>query len=312
MDPIPLAGYRMIDQNDIQELKTEILNLLHSSALSISDLVKVAWGSASTYRCTDHRGGANGGRIRLAPQKDWAVNDPPTLHKVIDRLEELQRSFNRNSNKQVSIADLIVLAGNLAIEEAARQSGYGDIEVPFVPGRTDASQSETDVDSFNALQPMIDGFRNYEGPGVDNISPEVALLDRAHFLTLTAPELVVLVGGLRALNANTNSSHGVLTNRPGVLTNDFFVHLLDMNTTWVPLEGGRLYKGTSPSQFWIASRVDLIFASNSQLRAISEAYSCSDAHEHFIKDFVNAWAKVCMLDRFDIGHEVQVEPRSKL
>lgn len=312
MDPIPPASYGIIDHNDIQELKNEILNLLHSSLLSISDLVKVAWGAASTYRCTDHRGGANGGRIRLSPQRDWAVNDPPTLRKVIDTLENLQRFFNCNNNKQVSIADLIVLAGNVAIEEAARQSGFGDIEVPFVPGRTDASQSETDIDSFNALQPTMDGFRNFEGPGGDHVLPEVALLDRAHFLTLTAPELVVLVGGLRVLNANTNSSNGVLTNRPGVLTNDFFIHLLDLSTTWVPLEGGKLYKGTSPAQSWIASRVDLIFASNSQLRAISEAYACTDALEHFIKDFVNAWTKVCMLDRFDLGHTAQIDPRSKL
>eukprot|EP00804_Cyclotella_cryptica_P001402 CCRYP_020615-RB/>CCRYP_020615-RB protein AED:0.06 eAED:0.06 QI:63/0/0.33/1/0/0.33/3/185/732 len=312
MDPIPLARYRIIDQNDIWELKNEVLNLVHSSMLSISDLVKVAWGAASTYRCTDHRGGANGGRIRLAPQRDWEVNDPPTLHKVLNKLENLQRSFNSNNNTQVSIADLIVLGGNVAIEEAARQSGFGDIEVSFVPGRTDASQSETDIDSFNALRPTSDGFRNYEGPGVESMLPEVALLDRAHFLTLTAPELVVLVGGLRVLNANTNSSNGVLTNRPGVLTNDFFMHLLDLNTSWVPMEGGKLYKGTSPTQSWIASRIDLIFASNSQLRAISEAYACSDAHEHFIKDFVNAWTKVCMLDRFDLSHPVHADPRSKL
>jgi catalase-peroxidase len=313
MDPIPLSTYGMIDNNDIQELKSKIFDLLHTNAVMISGLVKVAWGAASTYRCTDHRGGANGGRIRLEPQRSWPVNDPPTLATVLTALEGVQRLFNGSNNKEVSIADLVVLGGCVAVEEAARQAGYGDVKLPFVPGRTDASQSQTDVESFNVLEPTIDGFRNYENAGDCAVSPEAALLDRAHLLSLTAPEMVVLIGGLRVLNANAeNTNVGVLTNRPGSLTNDFFINLLDMSTTWAPLDGGKLYKGSSASKSWVASRVDLMLGSNSQLRAISEVYACSDSMEHFIKDFVNAWTKVCMLDRFDLRSTVVVEPRSKL
>jgi catalase-peroxidase len=314
MDPVPQAIYDPVNSNDIQELKNKVLDLLNSSEVSISDLVKTAWASASTYRCTDHRGGANGGRIRLEPQRSWAVNDPSTLQKLIPKLEYLQIEFNLSSHKKVSFADLVVLAANVAIEEAARQAGFGDIKVPFVPGRTDASQSETDVNSFNALEPVLDGFRNYEESSAGSLSvlPEAALLDRAHLLSLSAPEMAVLIGGLRVLNANAdNSNVGLLTERPGVLTNDFFINLLDMSTTWSPIEGGRLFKGTGPSKSWVASRTDLIFGSNSQLRAISESYASSDSQEHFIKDFVNAWTKVSMLDRFDVASEV-VEPKIKL
>lgn len=315
MDPVPQKFDTSLDSNDIQELKNKILGQLHSSDLSVSELVKTAWGAVSTFRSTDHRGGANGGRIRLSPQKSWAVNDPPTLQKVVPKLEFLQLEFNLSSSKKVSFADIVVLAGNVAIEEATRQAGFGDVKVPFVPGRTDATQSDTDVESFNALEPVMDGFRNYEGPAgkCPKLLPEAALLDRAHLLSLSAPEKVALVGGLRVLNANTDSSSnvGVLTDRPGVLTNDYFVNLLDMSTTWEPMKDERLFKGTGPSKSWVASRVDLIFGSNSQLRVISEAYASADSQEHFIRDFVNAWSKVSMLDRFDLESKAD-EPRTKL
>ena len=314
MDPIP-EGSTIISENDVRELKGKVLTLIHSCELSISDLVKTSWGAISTYRSTDHRGGANGGRIRLEPQRNWAVNDPPTLHKVISKLEHVQDEFNSSSNTKVSFADLLVLAGNVAIEEATRKAGFGDIKVPFVAGRTDATQSETDVESFNALEPTMDGTRNYEGPAdaCPKILPEAALLDRAHLLSLTAPELVVLIGGLRVLNANTdNSNTGVLTDHPGVLTNDFFVNLLDMSTTWTPMKGGRLFKGTGRNKSWVASRTDLIFGSNSQLRAISESYASADSPEFFIQDFINAWTKVSMLDRFDVVNQTSNEPRIKL
>jgi catalase-peroxidase len=316
MDPLSAAGNDgELEEDDIREIKSKVLNLLHSSVLSIGVLVKTAWGAASTYRCTDYRGGANGGRIRLEPQRSWAVNDPSTLYKVISMLESIQIEFNFASNRKVSFADLVILAGNVAIEEAARNAGYGDIKVPFVPGRTDATQSETDIESFNHLEPALDGFRNYEGPSnqCTKVLPDAALLDRAHMLSLTAPETVVLIGGLRVLNANTdNLNVGVLTDQPGSLTNDFFVNLLDMSITWQPMESGRLFKGTGNGKTWVASRVDLIFGSNSQLRAISESYACADSQEHFLKDFINAWTKITMLDRFDLSRKALEEPRVKL
>lgn len=314
MDPIPEEASKSISEDDVKELKSEILSLVHSSELLISDLVKTAWAAISTYRCTDHRGGANGGRIRLEPQKSWAVNDPFTLQKVISKLERIQTKFNHSGNNKVSFADLVILAGNVAIEEAARKAGFGIIEVPFVPGRTDANQSQTDIESFNALQHEMDGFRNYEGG--KSYLPEDALVDRAHLLSLTAPEMVVLIGGLRVLNANTNNlGVGVLTTRPGVLTNDFFLNLLDMSTTWTPVKDGNLFKGTGLAGTWIASRVDLILGSNSQLRAICESYASDDSMEYFLNDFVNAWTKVSMLDRFDVmarAMALEEKPRCKL
>eukprot|EP00571_Detonula_confervacea_P012000 CAMPEP_0172305734 /NCGR_PEP_ID=MMETSP1058-20130122/6975_1 /TAXON_ID=83371 /ORGANISM="Detonula confervacea, Strain CCMP 353" /LENGTH=769 /DNA_ID=CAMNT_0013017431 /DNA_START=36 /DNA_END=2342 /DNA_ORIENTATION=+ len=311
LDPIPTADYDAITANDVQHLKNRILDAVNRSKVSISDLVKAAWASASTYRFTDHRGGANGGRIRLEPQKNWEVNDPNSLQRVIGTMEDIQQRFNHsqkqnnnnnnnNNNKQVSFADLIILGGNTAIEEAARRAGHANVHVPFAVGRTDALQSGTDVDSFNLLQPSMDGFRNYEGS--NGVSPESSLVDRAHLLTLTTPEMVVLVGGLRVLNANTEEPLvGVLTDRPGVLTNDFFANLLDENTTWSPIAGSTLLKGSrSMGKPWTASRVDLVMGSNSQLRAVSEAYACADSSQYFVRDFINAWTKVTMLDRFDL------------
>ena len=281
------------------------------SDLTISDLIKAAWASASTYRKTDHRGGANGGRIRLLPQRNWTVNDPTNLDKVITLLEEIQQEFNqrkRESNVQVSFADLIVIAGNAAIEEAARQAGKA-ITIPFVSGRTDATQAQTDVDSFKYLEPVTDGFRNYDGS--NSSQPEKALIDRAHLLSLPTPEMVALLGGLRVLNANTDSMQvGVLTDRPGVLTNDFFLNILDDNVTWSSSPNGKYFRGTrSSGRDWVASRVDLIIGSNSQLRAIAESYACADSAEYFLQDFVNAWVKVMMLDRFDLlgGDDVSSE-----
>ena len=305
-DPIPTNDYE-ISGDDIKYLKRQILDAVNQSKVPISDLVKAAWGSASTYRSTDHRGGANGGRIRLEPQRSWAVNDPNSLENVISIMEELQHSFNqtqqqKGSTRQVSFADLIVLGGNTAIEEAARRAGHSDVNVPFVPGRGDALQSDN-VTSFNSLQPTYDGFRNFEGENNDTrATPEESLIDRSHLLTLTVPEMVVLVGGLRVLNANTNSSQGVgvLTDRPGVLTNDFFTNLLDENTVWSP--AGNLFQRSRSAggQPWTASRVDLILASNAQLRAVSEVYACADSSPYFINDFINAWTKVMCLDRFDL------------
>lgn len=306
-DPIPAADNNSISTNDVQHLKLQILDALNRSQISISDLVKATWASASTYRCTDHRGGANGGRIRLNPQQYWTVNDPRSLTKVISTMESIQKSFNamqeRKSGKRISFADLVVLGGNTAIEEAARRAGHSNVRVPFVPGRTDASQSETDVESFNVLQPSMDGFRNYNG--TKDATPESSLVDRAHLLTLTIPEMVVLVGGLRVLNANTDTTQhvGVLTERPGVLTNDFFTNLLDETTVWSPVHDGKLFQGsrqTSEKKPWMASRVDLVLGSNAQLRAVSESYACADSGQYFVKDFINAWTKVTMLDRFDL------------
>ena len=302
-DPVPAVDHELIDAKDIAALKSKIL----ASGLSISQLVSTAWASASSFRGTDKRGGANGARIRLAPQKDWAVNNPPELAKVLKTLEGIQKAFNdaqAGGRKKVSLADVIVLAGCAAVEKAAQDAGR-NVQVPFTPGRTDASQEQTDVESFAVLEPDADGFRNFVGNGHE-VPAEHLLIERAFRLTLSAPEMTVLVGGLRALNANAGQSDlGVFTKRPGTLTNDFFVNLLDMGTEWKPTSGaaesfeGRCrVKGDSR---WTASRVDLVFGSNSELRALAEVYACDDAQEKFVRDFVAAWDKVMNLDRFDLA-----------
>ncbi|HEX5110936.1 MAG TPA: catalase/peroxidase HPI [Vicinamibacterales bacterium] len=301
-DPVPPVDHELIDSTDIAALKRRIL----ASGLSMSQLVSTAWASASSFRGTDKRGGANGARIRLAPQKDWAVNNPPELAKVLKTLEGIQKEFNDaqgGGKKRISLADLIVLGGDIAIEDAAKKAGY-DVKVPFTPGRTDASQEQTDVESFAVLEPDADGFRNFIGPG-HHVPAEHLLIERAARLTLSAPEMTVLIGGLRALNANTSQSNvGVLTNRPGTLTNDFFVNLLDMSTEWkATSEAADLFEGRTRGKGdvkWTASRVDLVFGSNSELRALAEVYACEDSKEKFVRDFVAAWAKVTNLDRFDV------------
>jgi catalase-peroxidase len=301
-DPVPAVDHELIDTQDIADLKARIIG----SGLSIPQLVSTAWASASTFRHTDKRGGANGARIRLAPQKDWDVNQRGQLGAVLQKLEEIQQSFNgsQSGGKKVSLADMIVLGGCAAVEQAAKNAGYS-VEVPFAPGRTDASQEQTDVDSFAVLEPTADGFRNYPQGG-HSIPAEELLLDRAHLLTLTAPEMTVLVGGMRVLNANVGQSElGVFTDRPEVLTNDFFVNLLDMGTEWKgsPASEG-VFEGhdrTTGKVKWTGTRVDLVFGSNSQLRAIGEVYACDDAKEKFVRDFVAAWGKVMNLDRFDLA-----------
>ncbi|MCM4158192.1 catalase/peroxidase HPI [Gramella sp. AN32] len=302
-DPIPAVDHELINDQDISDLKSRILD----SGLSAGQLVSTAWGSASTYRNSDKRGGANGARIRLEPQRNWEVNNPPQLQKVINRLEGIKNDFNNNQseNKQVSIADLIVLAGCAAIEKAANKAGH-DVKVPFSPGRTDASQEKTDVEAFEPLEPNGDAFRNYYR-NKDHISAsaEQIMIDRAQLLSLTAPELSVLVGGMRAMGANYNgSNHGVFTERPGQLTNDFFVNLLNIKNTWTSIsEDENVFEATdrgSGEKKWTATRADLIFGSNSELRAIAEFYASSDAEEKFVKDFIKAWAKVMDLDRFDL------------
>ena len=300
-DPIPEVNHDLIDHADVELLKSKILD----SGLNISELVSTAWASASTFRGSDKRGGANGARIRLAPQKDWAVNNPVQLQKVLGVLENLQKEFNdaQGGNKKISLADLIVLAGNTAVEKAARDAGQ-NVTVPFVPGRMDASQEQTDVESMGYLEPAADGFRNYLKKKF-SVSTESLLIDKAQLLTLTAPELTVLIGGMRALDTNFDGSkNGIFTQRPGILTNDFFVNLLDMGTQWKSIsEDSELYMGTDRSTGqpkWTASRVDLVFGSNSELRAIAEVYASSDAQEKFVKDFVAAWTKVMNLDRFDL------------
>jgi catalase-peroxidase len=294
-DPIPAVDHELVDAVDIAALKARILE----SGLPIAALVSTAWASASTFRISDRRGGANGARIRLEPQRTWQVNDPDTLARVLHALEGIQKSFH---SKRISLADLIVLGGCAAIEQAA---GYG-IEVPFTPGRMDASQEWTDVESFAALEPTADGFRNYRGKG-NRLPSEQALIDRANLLTLSPPEMTVLVGGLRVLGANSGQSTlGVLTTTPGSLTNDFFVNLLDMNTTWTASEDAETFEGRDRATGelkWTASRVDLIFGSNSELRALAEVYASDDAEETFVHDFVAAWDKVMSLDRYDLGHE---------
>ncbi|HEY8479883.1 MAG TPA: catalase/peroxidase HPI [Spirillospora sp.] len=300
-DPIPERDYELIDADDIASLKTKILE----SGLSVPELVSTAWASASTFRGSDKRGGANGARIRLEPQNQWEVNQPEQLQRVLGVLEGVQQSFNasQTGGKKVSLADLIVLGGCAAVEKAARDAGY-DIEVPFTPGRTDALQEQTDVPSFAEMEPTSDGFRNWVGK--DNpLPPEYSLIDRANLLTLTAPEMTVLVGGLRVLGANHEKAKnvGVLTDRPGTLTNDFFVNLCDMGTTWEPTsEEAELFEGRDASGKvrWTGSRVDLVFGSNSELRALSEVYAADDAGEKFVQDFVKAWDKVMNLDRFDL------------
>jgi catalase-peroxidase len=301
-DPIPAVNHKLVDKQDIASLERQIL----ASGLSVPELVSTAWASASTFRGSDKRGGANGARIRLAPQKDWEVNQPKQLAKVLKTLERIQEAFNgsRSDGKKVSLADLIVLAGCAGVEQAARLAGY-EVTVPFRPGRMDASQEQTDVQSFAVLEPKADGFRNYQKARYA-VSPEEMLVDRAQLLTLTAPEMTVLIGGMRAMNANFGGSqHGVFTKRSGTLTNDFFVNLLDMGTVWKPAsEDGDVFEGrdrASGQLKWTGTRVDLIFGSNSQLRAVAEVYACEDSAEKFVHDFVTAWNKVMNLDRFDLA-----------
>ena len=298
-DPVPLCDpATMMSESDIASLKEDV----RSSDLTIAQLVRTAWASASTYRHTDHRGGANGARIRLSPQKNWAVNDPVELSSVLEILEQIQYDFNARSEAKVSMADLIILGGCTAVEEAARKGGH-EVTVPFSPGRTDASQEETDVDSFAVLEPKIDGFRNFIGDDVFSRSAEEELVDRAHLLSLSAAEMTVIVGGLRALNANTGQSGvGILTHQPEVLSNSFFVNLLDMDVVWSPSEkDNQLFQGNcrqTGSKRWDGSRVDLLFGSNSQLRALAEYYACDDEADVFVEDFISAWTKVMNLDRF--------------
>ena len=299
-DPLPAADYDQIDDADIAALKGDIAAL----GLSVSEMVATAWCSASTFRGSDKRGGANGARIRLAPQKDWDANEPAQLAKVLTALEGVQAKFNGSGSKQVSMADLIVLVGNVGVEQAAKAAGH-DVTVPFAAGRVDAEQEQTDVDSFAVLEPIADGFRNYQ-KGAYTSSTEELLLDRAQLLTLTAPEMTVLVGGMRAMGANHGgSAAGVLTDRAGALSNDFFVNLLDMATEWSATdETGNHFAGrdrTSGETKWTATRADLVFGSNSQLRAIAEEYACADSGDMFVADFVAAWVKVMNADRFDLA-----------
>ncbi|HET6350688.1 MAG TPA: catalase/peroxidase HPI [Coriobacteriia bacterium] len=300
-DPVPPVDGELIDASDVAELKATVLG----SGLPVSEVVATAWASASTFRGSDKRGGANGARVRLAPQRDWEVNDPARLACVLDTLERIAAEFNaaRNDGTKISLADLIVLAGAAGLEKAAKDAGF-DITVPFTPGRTDATAEQTDVTSFEVMEPKADGFRNYQKAAYA-VTAEEMLIDRAQLLTLSVPEMALLVGGLRVLGANTGGSrHGVFTQRPGVLTNDFFVNLLDMDTVWTPLsEGSDLFEGrdrTSGELKWTATRVDLVFGSNSQLRALAEVYASEDAEQTFIDGFVAAWGKVMELDRFDL------------
>ncbi|UKJ76632.1 catalase/peroxidase HPI [Azospirillum brasilense] len=306
-DPVPPVDHPLVDDGDVAALKAKIL----ASGIPVQQLVSTAWASASTFRGSDKRGGANGARIRLAPQKDWEVNEPAQLRTVLEKLEAIQKDFNASAagGKKVSLADLIVLAGGAAIEKAAKDAGL-DVQVPFSPGRTDASQGQTDVDSFAPLEPRADGFRNYINSKKQQfMQPEEALVDRAALLRLTGPEMTVLIGGLRVLGANTGGSrYGVFTSRPGTLTNDFFVNLLGMDTEWQPPNAEGVYEGRdrrtgAPS--WTATRVDLIFGSHSQLRAFAEVYACVDSREKFAKDFVAAWTKVMNADRFDLARPRQ-------
>jgi catalase-peroxidase len=298
-DPVPAVDYRLIDAGDIAQLKTKILG----SGLSGADLVRTAWASAASFRGTDKRGGANGARLRLAPEKDWEVNEPAQLATVLEKLEGVQKAFNQGQAKPVSLADLIVLGGSAAVEEAAKKAGIA-VPVPFAPGRADATQEQTDITSFAVLEPTADGFRNYFAPGNEK-SPAELLVQRADYLKLTVPEMTVLVGGLRELDANQGHTPlGVFTSRPGVLSQDFFVNLLDMSTVWsksATKDG--IYEGhdrKTGAVKWTASPVDLAFGSNSELRAVAEVYASDDAKEKFVRDFVAAWTKVMTLDRFDL------------
>jgi catalase-peroxidase len=303
-DPLPKVDHPLVTAKDVEALKAKILK----SRLSISDLVKTAWASASTFRGSDKRGGANGARIRLAPQKRWAVNEPAKLAKVLKTLEGIQKRFSadqasKKSKKRVSLADLIVLGGCAAVEKAARKAGL-NVKVPFVPGRTDATQDQTDAASFVPLEPVADGFRNYLKTRYA-VTAEELLVDRAQLLTLTAPELTVLIGGLRVLGANHGrSKHGVFTEQTETLTNDFFVNLLDMGTEWNPTKDANVFEGRDRATGklkWTGTRVDLVFGSHSQLRALAEVYGCKDAQQKFVRDFVAAWTKVMNLDRFDLA-----------
>ena len=305
-DPVPAADYKLIGDEDTRKLKAEILN----SGLTVPELVRVAWASASSFRGTDLRGGANGARVRLAPQKDWPANNPEELSKVLSRLESIQKDFNAKlkGGKKVSLADTIVLAGSAAIEKAAKDAGHTNVSVHFTPGRTDASVAQTDVEAFKVLEPKADGFRNYFGEQNSKTLPEL-LIERASLLNLTVPEMTVLVGGMRSLNANyQQSQHGVLTHHPGALSNDFFVNLLDMSTQWKKSAGENgLYEGVdrnSGKLKWTATPVDLIFGYNAELRAVSEVYASSDAKEKFVQDFVSAWTKVMNLDRYENGKKI--------
>jgi len=298
-DPIPAVDHELIDEKDTAALKRKILD----SGLSVPELVATAWGAAASFRGTDKRGGANGGRIRLEPQKNWEVNEPPRLARVLKALEQIQQDFNKSGGKRVSLADLIVLGGCAAVEEAARKAGH-NVTVPFAPGRTDATQELTDVNTFDVLEPVGDGFRNYLRAG-DPLSPETRLLDRANLLKLTAPQMTVLVGGMRALDANhDHSKHGVFTDRPGTLTNDFFVNLLDIRTAWRPSASAQnVYEGSDRATGkvkWTATAADLVFGAHSQLRALAEVYASDDAKEKFVRDFAAAWNKVMSLDRYDL------------
>jgi len=300
-DPIPKVDHKLVDDKDVAKLKATIL----ASGLTTQELVRTAWASAASFRVTDMRGGANGARIRLAPQKDWGVNDPAELAKVLGRLETIQKDFNqaqKGSGKKVSLADLIVLGGTAAVEEAANKGG-NKIQVPFTPGRMDASAEQTSVQSFAVLEPVADGFRNYYGKQSPR-SPAEMLVERASFLNLRVPEMTVLLGGMRALDANAGSSrYGVFTDRPGTLSNDFFVNLLDMSTKWSKSSSDEgMYEGRDRATGkvrWQATPVDLIFGSNSELRAVAEVYGSDDSKEKFVQDFAKAWVKVMNLDRFD-------------
>jgi len=300
-DPIPEVDHKLIGKADAKALKKKIM----ATGLSISALASAAWASASTFRGSDKRGGANGARVRLAPQKDWEVNQPEQLEKVIKKLTKVQKAFNaeQTKGKKISLADIIVLGGCAAVEAAAKNAGH-KIEVPFTPGRMDATKKNTDAESFDPMEPAADGFRNYL-KGDYAISPEELLVDKAQLLTLTAPEMTVLVGGMRALDMNADGSkYGVFTDRPEVLTNDFFVNVLDMGTTWrASSDSEDVFEGRdrkSGEVKWTGTRVDLIFSSNSQLRALAEVYGCDDAGEKFVNDFASAWSKVMELDRFDL------------
>jgi catalase-peroxidase len=300
-DPIPRADHPLVDEHDIAALKSKILGC----GLSVPELVSTAWASASTYRSSDKRGGANGARVRLAPQKDWEVNNPPQLAHVLAKLESIRTDFNTSASggKTVSMADLIVLGGCAAIEKAARDAGT-PVESPFMPGRADATQEQTDAESFAPLEPHADGFRNYRR-GEQFMAPEEALVDRAQLLKLSGPEMTVLVGGLRVLGANAGgSTHGVFTHHPGKLTNDFFVNLIDMKTEWQPAGSDNTFEGRdrkTKDLKWTATRVDLIFGSHSELRALAEVYACNDSQEKFVTDFVAAWTKVMNADRLDLS-----------
>jgi catalase-peroxidase len=298
-DPVPEVDHELVGEQDVAALKRKILD----SGLSVPELVATAWGAAASFRGTDKRGGANGARIRLEPQKDWEVNEPARLARVLKAFEQIQQDFNKSGKKKVSLADLIVLGGCAAVEEAAKKAGH-NVTVPFAPGRTDATQAQTDVNTFDVLEPVGDGFRNYHRAG-DPLSPETRLLDRANLLKLTAPQMTVLVGGMRALDANHgHSKHGVFTDRPGILTNDFFVNLLDMGTAWRPSASAEnVYEGSDRATGkakWTATAADLVFGAHGQLRALAEVYASDDAKEKFVRDFVAAWHKVMSLDRYDL------------